>query len=633
MAETRPQRVLVMVWEGADPAVVRQLCRRGQLPALTRLTQGAMGPVPIGTHLPWCKTAMWTSAWTGRRADQHGLLSTRVPDASGIDLRDSGPADRRGLALWNILTLTNRPSLVIGMPGTHPAESIDGLMITDRYPGPYRAGGHWGRLPAGTVHATSADAAAAITDLRITASDLRPDMIEPFVPQWGAIDQARDRRLAAVCHHLAHTASVHAAATWAIAALPWHFAAIHYPLVDALAPMFHPAAPPYEHVMSAAYTFYDLMLARLMQLAGAQALIIVVSGHCRRCTPGAKQAGIHPLGMLAMGGDGAGLSTEGLMCGSRLLDLVPTVLAALGIDATVDMPGRAWHEAFGPVLAPARRITWELAPGRTGRPAPEPDTAAQRQRAAAMLARLHHAGLDDPLAHDLAQSGHQAALERAINTAYACEEGGDLRQTMAAWQTAIKLDPHTPTFGLEAIRCLWRDGREQNAADLARQLLTKYAQKPEADTCSRRAGFGDGVSRAAQFDALRALVAWNEGDRKAAVAHLASAAAYTTQHAGWLCLLGDGYARIKHPDEARQMYHRAVAADPGSHQAHLRLVGALLAAGDAPAAAEAAFIAAQLDATSLPAHELLVQALAAAGMPEEAAQIRQRRPALTPSAR
>ena len=179
--------------------------------------------------------------------------------------------------------------------------------------------------------------------------------------------------------HLAECFSVHAAATYLLEHEPWDFAAVYYRAIDWLCHHFidfHPPRragiyePEFEHyrdVVNSAYRLHDLMLGRLLQLAGENATVILVSDHGFKSdhqrpviTPNVP-AGIaawHRLtGILAM--RGAGLRADELIHGANLLDITPTILALFGLPVGADMDGRVLVEAFSEAPQIERIESWD----------------------------------------------------------------------------------------------------------------------------------------------------------------------------------------------------------------------------------------------------------------------------------
>ena len=132
----------------------------------------------------------------------------------------------------------------------------------------------------------------------------------------------------------------------------WDFTAIYYEAIDHFCHAFMPLAPPklpsvdekqyeiYKDVISGAYRFHDMMLGRLLSLAGENTYVILCSDH------GFLSGGYRPkftprepagpaywhrqLGILAI--QGPGIRRDSLVFGASLLDITPTILTMFGFQ-------------------------------------------------------------------------------------------------------------------------------------------------------------------------------------------------------------------------------------------------------------------------------------------------------------
>src|SRR6185503_11856290 len=102
----------------------------------------------------------------------HGFAEP-LPDGSGV--RPITLLSRKTKALWNILNQTGRRSLVVGWWPSHPAEPINGTMISNHFQFPTGTPGALPPLPAGTVHPASF--AEELSDLRVNPMELTGEFI------------------------------------------------------------------------------------------------------------------------------------------------------------------------------------------------------------------------------------------------------------------------------------------------------------------------------------------------------------------------------------------------------------------------------------------------------------------------
>jgi hypothetical protein len=90
---------------------------------------------------------------------------------------------------------------------------------------------------------------------------------------------------------LSENCSIHNAATWILQNEPWDFLAVYYNGIDHFCHGFMHYHPPrmegipeekfeiYKDVVNGAYRFHDMMLQTLLDLAGPETTVILVSDH------------------------------------------------------------------------------------------------------------------------------------------------------------------------------------------------------------------------------------------------------------------------------------------------------------------------------------------------------------------
>jgi len=95
---------------------------------------------------------LWTSIATGKRPFQHGILGFSEPTPDGRGVQPVTNLSRKSKALWNILNQNDLRSVVIGWWPSHPAEPINGVMVSDHLPPRQRAARKGWPLLANAVH-------------------------------------------------------------------------------------------------------------------------------------------------------------------------------------------------------------------------------------------------------------------------------------------------------------------------------------------------------------------------------------------------------------------------------------------------------------------------------------------------
>ena len=107
------------------------------MPNVQRLVEnGVTGQ--ISTLHPPLSPMLWTSIATGKRPFKHGIHGFSEPTPDGRGVQPVTNLSRKTKALWNILHQNGLRSAVIGWWPSHPAEPINGVMVSDHY---HRASG------------------------------------------------------------------------------------------------------------------------------------------------------------------------------------------------------------------------------------------------------------------------------------------------------------------------------------------------------------------------------------------------------------------------------------------------------------------------------------------------------------
>jgi predicted AlkP superfamily phosphohydrolase/phosphomutase/tetratricopeptide (TPR) repeat protein len=379
-----PRKVLLVGWDAADWKVIHPLMDAGKMPNVQRLVEnGATGQ--IATLHPPLSPMLWTSIATGKRPFKHGIHGFSEPTPDGRGVQPVTNLSRTSKALWNILNQNDLRSVVIGWWPSHPAEPINGVMVSDHY---HRAGGPLNQgwpILANAVHPP--ELAALLADLRMHPDQIAPHMVEPFIPRAKDIDQDNDKRLAVFLRTLAECVSIQSAALWLIEHQPWDFFAVYFDAIDHFCHGFMRYHPPrqswigerdfelFHNVVSMAYQFQDGMLGALVEKAGENTTVILMSDHgfhpdhLRPASipdiPAGPAIEHRDFGILAI--HGPGIKKNELLYGSSVLDVTPTILTLYGLPVGEDMDGKALSQAFVKTPKVAFLPSWEEVTGTDGR--------------------------------------------------------------------------------------------------------------------------------------------------------------------------------------------------------------------------------------------------------------------------
>ena len=508
------RKVLVIGWDAADWRVIDPMLAEGKLPNLTAfLKDGVRGT--NATLEPALSPMLWTSIATGKRPYKHGIHGFSEPTPNGQAIRPITNTNRTCKAIWNILHQCGKKSNVVAWWPSHPAEPINGVMVSNWYQqakhlqqvevdpsiGRPRAGHvgwtqeQWSMAP-GTVHPQRL--AKNLQEFRFHPAELTAEHISPFVPNFGQIDQAKDKRLESLAKTLSDTVSVHASATALIQLEPWDFMAVYYDGIDHFSHGFmkyHRTKQEwvtekdfelYKDVVEGGYRFHDMMLGTLVALAGEDVTIILLSDHGfhpDHLRPGhipAEPAGPaiehRPYGIFCM--KGPGVRKGEVIHGANVLDLCPTVLSLYGLPVGADMDGKPLticleHPPQIDVIP-----SWEDIAGECGMH--DPDVTLDSVQSAEAIKQLVDLGYIDEPNEDTGTAVQETIRELHYNLARAYMDGGQPHEAIPLLERIWTQWPEEHRFGLRLIaaRLTMRD-LDQRAIDIKTLAtnITEHAVK------------------------------------------------------------------------------------------------------------------------------------------------------------
>jgi len=608
------RRVLLIGWDAADWIVLNQLMDAGRMPNLARFIEsGTIGN--LASLQPCLSPMLWTSAATGKSADQHGILGFVEPRADGLGIVPSQSTSRRCKALWNMLGESGLRSCVVAWPVSDPAEAIHGVYISERMAeGLADRPEDIGPVAAGCVHPP--ELAASVSALRLHPCELAPADLTGMIPDITAIDLDQDDRPAHLARLFARCVSVHAVATAAMEAEPWDFFAVYYDAIDRGGHDFMGYRAPrmdgmseqdfrsYGQVLDGLYEFHDAMLGRLLDLAGEDTTVILMSDH------GFQSGNLRPVkhgpaGQVeAEGADwhrmfgvfaikGPGIKCDERVYGATLLDIAPTVLNLFGLPVGRDMAGRVLTGVFSETPAVQWIDTWESA-GQADPPAPvdvEARTASIQQ-----LVALGYLSAD---AVDGAAAAAHAEREARFNLGTVHLHHGRPAAALPLFERLSEESPAEPRYALSRLHALSRLGRHRDVLELVASL--------EAD----------GIC-AAQLDLLAAAAWGAEGRGETAEQCLQRAAEREPGNPAVHQVAGDYHLARLNLQDAQTHYAQAVALNPENAQAYSGLAQIALHRKDFAQAAEHALASLQLMFWNPQAQFRLGQALHGLGEREPA---------------
>jgi predicted AlkP superfamily phosphohydrolase/phosphomutase len=114
--------------DGGEWTVIHRLWEQGRLPHLKALAERGAA-ASLGTNYT-ASPVIWTTIATGRKPEDHGIIDFVVPTAQG-DVPVASTL-RKVPALWNMLSRARRRVAVLGWWASWPAEEVEGVVVSDR---------------------------------------------------------------------------------------------------------------------------------------------------------------------------------------------------------------------------------------------------------------------------------------------------------------------------------------------------------------------------------------------------------------------------------------------------------------------------------------------------------------------
>ena len=349
-----------------------------------------------------------------------------------------------------------------------------------------------------------------------------------------------------------------------------------------------------------------MMLQRLLQLAGPETTVILVSDHgfhsdhLRPIYTPRVPAGItvwhRNQGVLLAKGPGI-KSTNTPIYGARLLDIAPTILHHLNQPVGVDMEGRVLKELFSENHPVQTVPTWENPEGQQ-----QTRGSLSTEDSAALLEQFVALGYIDAVSDDPTEAVAETNRENKWSLARAYLYSGKYDGALPLLEDCFNAYPE----------------RTDYAQLLARtQLNLGLATEAEETLAICLESFGDNLSA----HILQGQIELKKGNHEAALTHLKILLEKSPEHPQALELLCQCCARLSQWSDARKSADTLLSLDPDSYQARLTLARiALLHDKDPQAATAAALEAIQLQYGDPRAHNVLGQALILLGQLPEAEQ-------------
>jgi tetratricopeptide (TPR) repeat protein len=584
------KRVIFIGLDGADWSLLDQYTARGVMPTLAKLaSEGSSGT--IRTISPPLSPLIWTTMMTGVSPLEHRILDfLRVNPVS--QQREPITSDERKVpAVWNMATAAGKKVGALGFWATYPAESINGLMVSDRL---FTFLFSEKAPPPGVVYPASMESWAR-EGLTRAQNETGYDAVKAVLP-W--LTDAEYTQAAAVTDPYAHPVSAlrrilietkvydNLGRDWLSRERP-DLLLLYFQGTDSIGHVFAPYAPPqqtsvsqadyerYKDVPERYFAAIDQMLARYVALAQSTGSVIMLAsdhgflwGEGRPTTlssaantTAAKWHAENGIYLLW----GPGISRSQGHAGTGKVDQVcATLLALAGLP-----PGR---NVAGPPLsgAPAAAASNEAVDYRA---VYTPATTAQTTTGGS------ESTVDEDTVAKLRALGYIGASEgkgRAFGTRTAgslnnegllLKQAGKQKEAIDAFDTAISVDPSLAS-------ALW------NLSDL---LWSRSESLDKSDALLVRA-FANGLPEGTKYLIGRAIGYQRNGQIERSISLLNQAAAAKPNEPDvWLFR---GRYRVERGEctAAVDDFRRATTLSPDNASAYASLGLAQACAGDTSAA-------------------------------------------------
>lgn len=466
-ATARPP-ILFIGLDGGDWQQLEPLLAQSAMPHLARLRAAAAWG-ELESEVPALSPLLWTSMLTGVSPVEHGILDfSRFAPGSGLR-EPIGSEDRRAPAIWNALAWSGKRVGLLGLWATHPAEPVDGVVVSDRLFGFLNVEAE---PPPGAIFpesrapwAIAQRAAIERATGHAAVHDYLPWLTEAEYQAHSGVARAYDHPISALRRILVETRLYGGMAESLLAdSAAYDLALVYLQGTDSIGHVFAPFAPPrqpavsendfarYRDVPGRYFREVDALLGRLLALADrSSSTVVVASDHGFRWTEGrpdrwassdtrtaARWHRTPGIWLVRAAGVEPGRAANG-----RLRQIFPTLLALAGLPAAAGAEAQPLG-AIPPPATPAfdyNRVFRELAERRLAARARTDDSSAPGEASAGIAASAAKAVSDASAATEATEAiaklqalGYIGAGEATRASAAALAAGGpDATRTASSW--------------------------------------------------------------------------------------------------------------------------------------------------------------------------------------------------------
>ncbi|MEM1357863.1 MAG: alkaline phosphatase family protein [Bacteroidota bacterium] len=616
---TQNPKFILIGWDAADWKVINPMLERGLLPNVEKMMkEGVAGN--LATLDPPYSPMLWTSIATGKRPYQHGIYGFQEPWHKEPGMRPVMSTSRTCKAIWNILTQEKQKTHVLGWWPSHPAELINGTSISDFFARPVGRRDEPWPVAKGSVHPKRMEEHYAW--LRLHPEEISTNILELFVPNWQKAGTEQQKRLGAIQRETAMAATLHNCFTNILRKQEWDFAALYLATIDHYCHGFMRFHPPkrahiaqsdydlFHQVIEAGYRYHDMMLGRILDLAGDDAYVMLISDHGFQPDhlrprdipkePAGPAYEHSPQGIFLF--KGPGIKKDELVFGASLLDITPTILSCFSLPTGEDMDGKVLNQVFVTERETTVIASWEERAGNSGmHPSEAGEDESANERA---LQQLIDLGYIEQPGKNADENRRKTKEECDFNLARAYMDGSKLTEAITLLEHLYHNQPGTSRYAFHLATCYQAVGKLKECREIVEAMRERELFN-EATMDVMEGGLLLGERRP-----LQAIKLFKRAENKVnqyharlylqmargyamlhrwedAVRVLQKDIAIDYDHAAAHALLGQVYLNDKRYEQAVDSYLKAIGLQYDNPDAHYGLGMALKKLGEMDKAAEA----------------------------------------------
>jgi len=590
MGKRIAKKVLWIGWDAADWKAINPLLDQGLMPNLEKMiSEGTMGN--LATLDPPMSPTLWTAMATGKRPYKHGIHGFTEIDPSGEGVRPSYITSRKVKAIWNMLMHHDMVTHQVGWWPSHPAEPTNGIYISNFWHKAGKSAKNW-PLKEGCVHPKEME--PIFKDLRIHPNELTFAHLQPFIPNGHEMNQndPKIKGLLNSCRKITtDAASIQAAATYIMDNHEYDLMCVYFDAIDHYGHGFmkyHPPRRPhipqeiykyFNYVVSAGYRYHDMILGRLLQMAGEDTTVFLVSDHGFhpdhlrpkslpiREEPAAPALEHSPFGIIVA--KGPGIKKDERIYGASLIDMCPTILSVFGLPVAKDFDGKVLMNLFEEPFAIDQIDSWENIDGECGQHKTE--EFIDKESAKEELQQLIDLGyIEDP------GGNVEKALENTRKTnkyfmARAFVDGGRAEDALPLYEELWEEYRDNTRFGIRLANCYM----SLDMIDEAREIMDDIIELKIHDS--------------ANINVLNGTILMKEKKFQEAIAEFESAFQLSPKSLGINLQLANGYVQVKKFKKAKESVEKELELNYENANAH-RTLGSIYMALNSPKLAVESFL-------------------------------------------